>query len=403
MKLIRFSVLTCSVLLTLFLPSAFANHRTGSDAIPELLVAGDFNGDGNLDLAVHVSGFDMVGIFLGNGHGNFTLNGHIRLDTLPKGLATADINRDGKLDLVNCNAWGYNVRVLLGDGLGGFNSTKELNADGGPVRLIVRDFNKDGRLDIAVNAPDEGAILVYFGDGQGGFVTPAEELDDIPQPFGLAAGDFNRDTNLDIATTTRNGTGADGSRVAIFEGNGAGKFARGTEFQVGQLPTSLQAHDMNNDGIVDLLVAGLGRTPNIDPLAGEGNFISSFLGDGAGKFTLKQTLHFGAGNGKFDMAVGDFDEDGDLDVALAQTGIQSDIHTDNLLLFFGDGTGKLVKGPTVTVGKEPHTVVSADFNKDGHLDLAVTNRTDGTVSVLLGNGTGRFAVDSTFSVIVPTP
>lgn len=48
-------------------------------------------------------------------------------------------------------------------------------------------------------------------------------------------------------------------------------------------------------------------------------------------------------------------------------------------------------------------MVSADFNKDGHLDLAVTNRTDGTVSVLLGNGTRRFAVDSTFSVIVPTP
>jgi hypothetical protein len=295
------------------------------------------------------------------------------------------------------------VKVLLGDGSGGFNCTKELNADGGPVRLLVRDFNKDGRLDIAVNAPDEGAILLYFGDGQGGFVTPPEELEDIPQPFGLAAGDFNRDSSLDIATSTRNGKFADGSHVAILEGDGTGKFSRGSEFQVGQVPTSLQAHDMNNDGILDLLVAGLGRTPNADPLAGEGNFMSSFLGDGDGKFTLKQTLHFGAGNGKFDMAVGDFDEDGDLDVALGQTGIQSDIPTDNLLIFFGDATGKLVKGPTVTVGKEPHTVISADFNKDGHLDLAVTNRTDGTVSVLLGNGTGRFAVDSTFSVVVPTP
>ena len=399
MKLTRFSVLTCSILLTLFLSSAFANHRTGSFALPELLVAGDFNRDGVLDLAVHLTGFDMVGIFLGDGNGGFTLNGHIRLDTLPKGLATADINRDGKLDLVNCNNWGYNVKVLLGDGSGGFNTTKELNGDGEPVRLILRDFNKDDRLDIAVNAPNEGSILIYFGDGKGGFVTPAEELEDVTGPFGLAAGDFDRDTNLDIATTSSPGINAELGQVAIFKGDGAGNFIKNTEFDTKQLATSLQTGDMNKDGLPDLIVAGA------QPRNTQGNFISTLLGDGAGNFTLKQTLELGAGNLKGEIAVGDYDEDGDLDVAFPQTGLNSDlhIHSQNLLLFFGDGTGKLAQGPTHIVGKEPHTVITADFNKDGHLDLAITNRTDGTVSVLLGNGNGGFAETTTFAVDKATP
>ena len=62
-----------------------------------------------------------------------------------------------------------------------------------------------------------------------------------------------------------------------------------------------------------------------------------------------------------------------------------------VLLFYGDGTGSLTAGPTLTVGVEPHSVLAMDFNKDGHLDLAVSNRTDATVSILLGDGQGNFA------------
>src|SRR5712692_10942293 len=162
MKPIRLSVLACFVLSAAFLPSAFGNHRTGTFALPELIAAGDFNGDGNLDLAVNVTGFDIVAIFLGDGHGGFALKGHVALDTLPKGLAVADMNQDGHPDLVSCTAWGYSLQLLLGDGLGGFNSANGLKGDGEPTRLVLRDFNKDGNLDIAVNAPDEGKIIIYF-------------------------------------------------------------------------------------------------------------------------------------------------------------------------------------------------------------------------------------------------
>ena len=54
--------------------------------------------------------------------------------------------------------------------------------------------------------------------------------------------------------------------------------------------------------------------------------------------------------------------------------------------------------PVIDVGNEPHTVITPDINNDGHLDMAVSNRTDGTVSILLGDGTGNFVTSATIPV-----
>jgi len=397
MKPIRLLILTCFLLSATFLPSAFGNHRTGSFALPELIVAGDFNGDGNLDLAVNVTGFDMAAIFLGDGNGGFTLQGHVALDTLPKGLAVADMNEDGHPDLVSCTAWGYTLKVLLGDGLGGFDAANEFKGDGEPVRLALEDFDNDGHLDIAVNAPDEGKIIIYFGDGKGSFAIPSTEVEGYPKPFGLDFADFNKDGNLDIVTTTRTGIKPGQSHVAVLLGDGNRGFTQSAFLPVTSRPSSVKVGDLNNDGNLDFVVAGA------EPHNPEGNFISTFLGDGAGHFVLKQTINLGPGNLKGEIAIGDFNEDGIPDVAFPKTGTLSGTQSQTVLIFFGNGTGRLVAGPSLTVGTEPHTVITADFNKDGHLDLAVTNRTDGTVSVLLGDGKGNFTLATTFSVVFPTP
>ncbi len=391
----RIPVLACLILFATFLPSAFGNHRTGTFALPELIVAGDFNGDGNLDLAVNVTGFDMVAIFLGDGKGGFTLQGHVALDTLPKGLATADMNQDGHPDLVSCTAWGYTLKVLLGDGLGGFDAANEFKGDGEPVRLALKDFDNDGHLDIAVNAPDEGKIIIFFGNGKGSFAIPSTELEGYPKPFGLGVADFNGDGNLDIVTTTRTGINPGQSHVAVLLGDGNRGFTQSEFLPVTSRPSSVAVGDLNGNGKLDFVVAGA------EPHNPEGNFISTFLGDGNGHFALKQTINLGPGNLKGDIAIGDFNEDGNLDVAYPQTGTLQGTHSRNVLIFFGDGTGNLVQQPTVTVGQEPHTVITADFNGDHHLDLAVTNRTDGTISILLGDGKGNFTLKTTLSVISP--
>ena len=165
MKKIQFSALACFILSAGFLPSAFANHRTGSIIAPELLVAGDFNQDGKMDLAVNCTGFDVVAILFGDGQGGFVLGGHFPTDTLTKGLDVGDLNRDGHLDLVSATNWGYDENILLGDGLGSFHvptPPTELDGDGEPVRVLLRDFNNDGRLDIFVNAPDDDKVVLYL-------------------------------------------------------------------------------------------------------------------------------------------------------------------------------------------------------------------------------------------------
>src|SRR6266849_2629800 len=156
MKTTRFSLLVCFAVCASFLNSAYANHRTGSLALPEEMVTGDFNQDGNLDLAVNVTGFDNIGIFIGDGAGGLNLIGHIATNTLPKGLATADINRDGRLDLVEANTWGYTGLVYAGDGKGAFAVLSNIYCVGLRSRLVVGDFHRRGRLHHPLCAPDEG-------------------------------------------------------------------------------------------------------------------------------------------------------------------------------------------------------------------------------------------------------
>ena len=247
---------------------------------------------------------------------------------------------------------------------------------------------------MAVNAPDNSKFVLYFGDGKGNFPGPDEEITGVQHPYGMASGDFNHDGNLDMAigAATRND-----SATTILLGDGKGNFTIST-VPCNDLPSSVQVGDMNNDGNLDLVVAGA------LPHNTTGNFISTFLGDGTGQFSLKQTVDLGQGSLKGDIALGDFNEDGHLDVAFPQTGLQI-LHDKgtHVFIYFGDGTGNLTAGPTLTVGQEPHTVLAVDVNGDQHLDLAVSNRSDGTVTVLLGDGKGNFTVSSTTSILSPNP
>jgi hypothetical protein len=382
MKKIHLSALACILLCAAFLPSAIANHRTGTLVLPEVLVSADLNEDGNLDIAVNATGFDNTAIMIGDGAGGFTLTGHVASDTLPKGLAVGDMNHDGHIDVVQCNNWGYNAIVHFGDGLGGFGERDVVvNGEGGPNRVAVADFNNDGNLDIAVAGPDEGVILIYLGNGKGGLTLPPKEIEDVPNDHEIITADFNGDGNLDIGTVTT-------SKVMVFLGDGTGSFTLSATLSGDPFPANLAAIDLNKDGKLDLVVGGAG------PGAPAANFIETFLGDGAGGFVLKQTITLDSfGDVRGEMATGDFDEDGDVDIAFPLS---------KVLVYFSDGTGNLVPGPALTAGDQPHTIISADFNKDGHIDLADSNRGDGTVSVFLGDGQGQFTLSATIPVLCPT-
>jgi hypothetical protein len=88
----------------------------------------------------------------------------------------------------------------------------------------------------------------------------------------------------------------------------------------------------------------------------------------------------------------------DVLVAISSSGDVRHIKSTSVLTFLGDGTGSLEQGVTAKVGQEPHTVVATDFSGDGHVDLVVSNRTDATISILLGDGHGSFTTHATLNV-----
>jgi FG-GAP-like repeat len=387
MKQIRLYAFIWLILSTLWLTTAFGHHRTGDLALPELMVAGDFNEDGNLDLAVNVTGYDVIAIFSGDGHGSLSLVGHVPADTLPEGLAAGDVNRDGHLDLVAVNQWGYTLFVYTGDGLGGFTRRKEMNAEGEANRALLGDFNRDGWLDIVANAPVEAKILLYPSNGTGGFVSEEIEVAGFRNPGGIAAADINRDGTLDLVVLDSSREG-DLNQALILLGDGKGAFVTTAELPTATAPADVQIADLNGDGKLDLLVVGA------MPTSHTGNFVSTYLGDGTGQFQSRQTTSIDGNEVSGKVAVADFNEDGKADVAIP--------NLTEVDLFFGDGNGNLVARPPIILGTDPQSAISADFNNDGHVDLAVSIRTDGTVAFLLGDGQGGFTVSTVVSVVCPT-
>src|SRR6267378_2390981 len=109
------------------------------------------------------------------------------------------------------------------------------------------------------------------------------------------------------------------------------------------------------------------------------------LGNGDGTFQAARSVYFAPGGGfPWSIAAGDFNRDGKLDLAVSNYGDNS------LSVLLGNGDGTFQAPLTSPVGTNPAQVTVGDFNGDGKLDLAVSSVANNTVAVLLGNGDGTF-------------
>jgi hypothetical protein len=352
------------------------------------VAVGDFNGDGILDLAVPHSASGTVSILLGSGQGFFHAAQNFAAGSHSESVAAADFNGDGLLDLAVTNRDLGTLSILLGNGDGSFQTAQSYPVGSGPnslpIFVAVGDFNGDRIPDLAVACSTSSTISILLGNGDGSF----QAAQNFPAGNGinsLAVGDFNADGKADIISTNYEPGGGDGggdsgeSDVRVFLGNGDGTFQPSNVYFVGTDPDSVAVADFNGDGILDLAVVLLGS--NIDQ-----GTIKILLGKGDGSFQAGQGYSVGVHPAA--VAVGDFNGDGILDLAVADGGA-------NILLGNGDGTFQPAKN--YAAASFPLSIAVGDFNGDGIPDLAVGTQND-MVSILLGNGDGTFQAAKSYPV-----
>lgn len=281
---------------------------TGTNTDPYSVVVGDFNGDKIPDLAVANYATNTVAVLLGVGDGTFLSPVAFPVGSEPTSVATGDFNGDGKLDLVVTNFHSNTVSVLLGNGDGTFKSAVNYSVGTGPVSVAVADFNGDRKLDLVVVNETDNNASVLLGNGDGTFQTQVAYPTGVGgNPLSVVVGDFNGDHNLDLAVAD-----FQSQQVSVLLGNGDGTFQPVKAYPTGANPSSIVIADFNGDGKLDLALTST-------PLGSSaGNVVSLLPGNGDGSFA-SPTL-FGTGYLSYSAAVGDFNGDGTLDLAVTNGG-----------------------------------------------------------------------------------
>ncbi len=213
------------------------------------IAAGDFNGDGILDLAVANYGNGTVDILPGNGDGTF----QTPLTTSMPGassIAAADLNGDGKLDLVVSNWNAATISVLAGKGDGSFQAAQPYATGTKPSNVTLADLRGTGRLDI-VNLDANGSISVLLANGNGSFQTATLVFTASSQSLAsLAVADVNGDGKQDLVVSDQAGNAVD-----VLAGNGDGTFESPASYSTGAAPLGAAVGDLNHDGLPDIAVA----------------------------------------------------------------------------------------------------------------------------------------------------
>jgi len=343
-----------------FLTSALAQvnftiTRYGAPGPAEGVVTGDFNKDGFPDIALTngQTGPSQVTIFLGTGGGNFAFLGNVTVRAFPKFIVAADVNNDGNLD------------------------------------LILNYENNGGNPGQADNV-----LTILYGNGDGTF-RPGTELVRTNQIRTFAAGDFNRDGNLDLAFSECD---ASTCNIVFEKGNGAGIFTQTGTIVTTGLNSEMIARDMNGDGFIDILVI---RTNEVLLFGGNGaGGFNSFIKFTPPKVCTNPSTCTDVLSG---LAAGDFNNDGQLDFAVNQAhGCGGTACGDNTVYIYKHTSGfsftrvSSFKVGTITAGG---SLVASDLNGDQNIDLIVNNAAlrGGGVVYALGHGDNTFGTQGSIN------
>ena len=308
-----FASLTC-------FSQSFSTKSYPVGAGPAQLIVADFNGDHIPDLATVNSSANTVSILINNGDGTFRPQMEFATGPGPIGLAAVDWNKDGKMDLVVANNGAdaaHSVSILLGNGDGTFQPHHDIAGAPNANSIAVGDYNRDGNPDIATSSNSPvNAVYVNLGNGKGGVtaqkVTSGIGLGPQPDPDSntylvskIVTADFNRDGKDDLYYIQCCDTFVivQLGAFGVLTGNGDGTF---TDHPSGPFtpPTDLLAVDINQDGLTDAIMPFNGCH---EPCIG----VSVFINKGDGTFGGGAGFPVDVENPGFLVGGAAFDVDGD--------------------------------------------------------------------------------------------
>lgn len=347
---------------------------------PTAVVAADLNGDGYDDLATANSLSDDVSVLL-SAAGSFLAPVSYPVGVQvpqssqsvggegPQGLAAADLNGDGSADLVTANTGSGDVSVLLNAGVGVFVPSATYAAGSEPVSVATADFDGDGDIDVATANRSSDNVTVLLNDGNANFTAQAASPFAVGDaPTTVVAADVDGLNGPDLVTAnSRDNT------LSVLLNNGSGTFAQasGSPYTVGRKPLSVTAADLDGQNGVDLAAANMADdTVTVLLNNGSGGFSVAgspyLVGDQPWSVTAVDVGAPGGGNG-----------DGHLDLAVANR------FSMTVSVLLNDGTASLTADGPYAVNNNfgPLSVAGGDFDSDGDTDLATANDTTHNVTV----------------------
>jgi hypothetical protein len=347
---------------------------------PDRAVTGDFNGDGNDDLAVAAAGaYDgstFVGggvhIYKSNGDGTFTEGTTLLSGSSVTSVVVGNFTADTHLDLAAASSGGWTVFTGAGDGTFTAGSTFALQVPsfGSGNVVDVGDLNGDHHPDIATGAFG-GNVQVALGNGTGGFtpqttVSTGNASDELN---AVAIGDFDHNGDPDLAAATQGSSIS--PTVTVLPGNGDGTFGTASRADQTDLGKSLASADLNGDSYDDIVYS----TQSVQ---------HTFLGSA----TAPPLTAYAPGDLATDFGypvqtiIKDMNNDGKLDT------VSTGFTTSAANVTLGDGNGAFTVAPGTPIPKEDSSYLAegiavGDFNGDGAPDVVAVNIQESTVSIFL--------------------
>ena len=348
---------------------------------PFSVTTADFDGDGNLDLAIANFSGGVISLLMGTGDGTFA-PGALLLGASTS-IVAGDFNGDNDPDLVFTLPFSGQVAVAIGDGAGGFETPVPYNAGDFAISVAIGFFNADAILDLAVAEAAGNSVGVLIGNGDGTFQPPVDNLTGVSSsPSAVAIGDVNGDTFADIVVAEQTT-----QKVGVFLGLGNGFFLPETDYDVGDSPNAVAIADLDGDGDLDLVVTNQGAPDTVSVL----------LGDNSGTFSTRVDYLNAVDANADAVAIADVTGDGKLDLVVANHAAFAP-ETVSVFVGNGDGTFQLDFLQFETAGTDATSVAIGDFNGDGKPDLAVTNQSANSLAILVN--TADFPATGTDKTVV---